>query len=202
MFTSNTPLSETKKSKQNANKKYVSLSNILSEKTLDAEKNYKEEARYENKLVDIDKLLSDLNITVDEELKIIDESEKNRQKNFLQTNEIIDSINWNYSFKNRHISTRKPDRKNKHQKLIQLFRPILKRNTKKKHIKIKNLSMVQNLVTFRYKFRPENFVTEKSIYRPLIRNRTFKDAIRKRALHRNVSFSSVYNFFLIYSYSY
>lgn len=185
MFDSNTPLSETK---QKTDKKYVSLSNILSEKTIDAEKNSNEKVKYENKLADLDKLLSDFNITVDEDLKKFDESQKIRQKNLLLTKKIIDSINWNYSFKNTKSSTRKSDRKTKHQQLIQLFRPVFKRKTKKIRIKIKNLSVVQNLVTFKLKLKQEKLVPEKSIYRPLKRNRAFRDAIRKKILNRNVSF--------------
>lgn len=187
-----TALSDIKKSNQNTDKKYVSLSNILSEKSLstkDIDNSPREQVICERKLVDLNKLLTDFNITVDEELKKIDESEKVRQKNILQTNKILESINWNYSFKNRQNSIKRYSRKNQIKKLTDLVRPKLKRKSKKIQIKIKKLSKVEDLIRFRQKLIPVNIeLSANGLLRPL-KNRRFRDAIKKKEKNRNVSTS-------------
>lgn len=191
-------MSETKQSNLNTEKKYVSLSNILSDKSLagkEAEKKPTVNVETENKLVDLDKLLSDFDISVDEKLKKLDESEKARQKNALQSNKILESINWNYSFKNRQLPNRKSSRKIKNRVKFDVLRPRLKRKLKKTRIRIKKFSMIQNLVNFKIKLIPENIELAKSkSLRALVKDGPFRDAIKKKKRNRNVSRFSKTNF--------
>lgn len=202
-------MSETKKLYQDNDRKYLSLSDILSEKSSSPVKEpsiTKVSASDLNELLTVQELFEELQLDCDEQIKKLDEMENKRKENYNNQIKILKMIKTDLVFKNRQLIHVKKLRKllTKNNLKSKLKRKI----SKKRKIKIKSFELIKNLVKinplFKYVSKMNQSISDYSFTSStssslILRRTNLKSSIKhdwnkerfKKKDYRNVSLNIV-----------